>query len=59
MFQIKFQCGYEIQVIGKGENGSCRVCNSNQHVVFRGTYAECERWLTSRAVRSLLVPRRV
>lgn len=54
MYQIKAQCGYEIQVIGKGKNGLCRVC-SNQHVVvFTGTYAECEKWLADRAVAILM-----
>lgn len=51
MYQIKFEGGYEIQVIGKGEKGLCRVQDSQQRIVFTGTYAECEKWLNGRAVK--------
>lgn len=53
MYQVKAQNGYEIQVIGTGENGLCRVNDSNGFTVFTGTYAECEKWLTNRAVKVL------
>ncbi len=53
MFQIKFQNGYEIQVIGKGDRGLCRVQNRQHRVVHTGTYDECERWLHNRSVREL------
>jgi hypothetical protein len=49
MYQIKAQCGYEIQVIGKGEQGLCRVVKDDREC-YRGTYAECARWLKQRAV---------
>lgn len=57
MYQIKFQNGYEIQVIGPGENGPCRVCDSENRVVFRGNYEACEKWLNDRAVSSLMKPK--
>jgi hypothetical protein len=56
MYQIKCECGYEIQVVGKGEKGLCRVvqATSSEHTVrFTGTYAECEKWLADRAVKVL------
>lgn len=53
MYQIKCQNGYEIQVIGKGEKGLCRVQDGRQRIVFTGTYAECEKWLADRAVKTL------
>ncbi len=52
MYQIKCTCGYEIHVIGKGENGLCRVVRDNQ-TAFAGTYAECETWLAARAVKAI------
>jgi hypothetical protein len=55
MYQIKFTSGYEIQVIGKGDNGLCRVVNEHGVVAKTGTYAECEAWLNARAVKSLSV----
>jgi hypothetical protein len=53
MYQIKFQNGYEIQVIAKGENGLCRVVNQRYQIVFTGTYAACVKWLADRAVMAL------
>jgi hypothetical protein len=53
MYQIKFQCGYEIQVIGRGDAGLCRVVNSSNQIVYSGTYAACEKWLADRAVPAL------
>jgi len=53
MFQIKFQNGYEIQVIGRGEDGLCRVEDRDNRTVFAGTYSECEAWLNSRAVYAI------
>lgn len=54
MYQIKAQNGYEIQVIGKGDRGVCRVvkATSGEHIVaFTGTYAACTRWLTARGLK--------
>lgn len=51
MYQILCECGYEIQVIGTGENGLCRVADQNNRIVFHGTYGECVKWLADRAVR--------
>ncbi len=51
MFQIKCGNGYEIQVIGKGERGLCRVESHDNRTVFSGTYAQCKRWLLDRAVK--------
>jgi hypothetical protein len=53
MYQIKAQNGYEIQVIGRGENGLCRVVTKYCHVCFTGTYAACVAWLTARAIAVL------
>jgi hypothetical protein len=56
MYQIKCECGYEIHVVGKGEQGLCRVVKATggeQTVRFHGTYAECEKWLADRAVKVL------
>lgn len=57
MFQVKCQNGYEIHVIGKGENGLCRVANHDHQIVFTGTYAQCEKWLNDRAVKVISMKR--
>ena len=51
MYQIKRQCGYEIQGIGRGENGLCRVADHDGRIVYSGTYAQCDSWLRERGVR--------
>ena len=51
MYQIKAQAGYEIQVIGKGERGHCRVVNNLYSICCKGTYAECVAWLLDRGIR--------
>lgn len=51
MYQIKATNGYEIRVIGKGENGLCEVADANGKTVKTGTYAECEKYLMDRAVK--------
>ena len=48
MYQIKFSSGYEIQVIGRGENGLCRVENADGITTHSGTYATCKAWLGAR-----------
>ncbi len=53
MYQIKYTNGYEIQVIGKGEKGLCRIADADNKIVKSGTYAECEKWLKARSVREL------
>ncbi len=58
MYQIKYTSGYEIQCIGKGENGLSRVANSNGQIVHTGTYAECVRWLERRACHVATVQNR-
>lgn len=40
--------GYEIQVIGNGQRGLCRVSNGNGIEKYNGTYAECVKWLVDR-----------
>lgn len=56
MYQIKsiagrgINNGYEIQVIGKGDNGLCRVVDNNFTEKFSGTYAECITWLRDRGL---------
>ncbi len=50
MYQIRYQNRYEIQVIGKGEVGLCRVANLNNQIVFSGTYSQCNQWLANRKV---------
>jgi len=52
MYQINFQNGYQIQVIGRGEKGICRVVDRHQNIMFSGVYAACETWLNNRAVFS-------
>lgn len=42
--------GHEIQVIGRGENGLCRIVDGNGVVKHTATHAECERWLRERAM---------
>jgi len=51
MYQIKAECGMDIQVIGKGESGLCRVVDSIGQVRFTGTYSQCVQWLADRAVK--------
>lgn len=51
MYQIKCSGGNEIQVIGKGENGLCRVVNSVGEIIKTGTYAECVSWCEARAIK--------
>lgn len=53
MFQIKAQCGYEIQVISKGDDGPCRIANSNNSIVFCGTWDDCRKWLADRGVKTI------
>jgi hypothetical protein len=50
MYQIKCSDGYEIQVVGEGENGLCNVNDRNAKKVYSGTYAECKTWLDARGV---------
>ena len=50
MYQVKFCGGYEIQVIGKGDDGLCRVADSTSKIVCEGTYAKCEKYLADRQV---------
>jgi hypothetical protein len=50
MYQIKYQCGYEIQVAGR----RCRVADSNNAIVLDWTtYEACLAWLADRSVRPL------
>lgn len=52
MYQIQCECGYQIQVIGKGEKGMCQIVKSPYpDAVYTGTYDECVKWLMDRAVR--------
>lgn len=53
MYQLKAQNGYEIQVIGRGDKGLCRVEDAENRIVYTGTYEECVAWLAARAVRML------
>lgn len=50
MYQIKCSSGNEIQVIGKGENGLCRVVSSGV-IINAGTYDECVAWCAARAIK--------
>jgi hypothetical protein len=56
MYQVKeiegrkLNNGYEIQVIGKGEKGPCRVADANGNQKFSGTYDECVAWLRDRGL---------
>jgi hypothetical protein len=51
MYQIKCNCGLEIQVIGKGENGFARVIRQgSQRVEFAGAWPAVEQWLADRGV---------
>lgn len=50
MYQIK--CGrYQIQVIGRGDNGLCRIEHDPKGTVFSGTYIECVSWLEARGIK--------
>lgn len=54
MYQIKYQEGHEIRVIGKGENGLCKVAkatSSNDRELFSGTYDH--KWLSDRGIREV------
>lgn len=56
MYQIKYSDGYEIQVVGKGDKGLCRVRKSTstvQHDAFAGTYDECCQWLADRGMHEV------
>ena len=48
MYQIKYSDGNEIQVIGRGENGLCRVVGRNGEDKHVGTYETCVKWLADR-----------
>ncbi len=50
MYQIKCGDGYEIQVIGRGDNGLCRI-EGGKNSGFSGTYAECVKWLEDRGIK--------
>lgn len=51
MYQVKeiegrkINNGYEIQVIGSGDKGLCRVMTNDSQEKFTGTYDECVKWL--------------
>lgn len=47
MYQIHYTWGYEIQVIGD----LCRIANSDNQIVFSGTYDACVSWLKTRTAR--------
>ena len=49
MYQIEYQCGYEIQVAGD----LCRVSDQENRIVYEGTYEACDKWLRDRAVRPI------
>jgi len=53
MYQIRYSSGNEIQVIGRGEHGQCRVVGPHGAVKFTGGYAACRGWLAARACRPL------
>lgn len=54
MYTIKCQGRYEINVVGKGENGLCRINHTTNNVtVFSGTYAACVEWLAARGTKTL------
>lgn len=53
MYQVPAQNGYEIHVIGKGENALCRIQDKNSRQVHYGTYDECIKWLHDRALKLL------
>lgn len=48
MFQIKYECGKTLVVIGKGENGLSRIDDSNGQIVYQGGYQDCIKWLDDR-----------
>lgn len=50
MYQVKYTAGYEIQVIGQGEKGLCRVTDNHNAIQISGTYSECEKWLSDRKI---------
>lgn len=50
MYQVKCSNGVEIQVIGKSQNGLCRVMDSNNNEKFSGTYAECVKYCEDRRI---------
>lgn len=56
MYQVKeisgrkINNGYEIQVIGQGDKGLCRVVDREYTVRFSGTYHECVAWLQARGL---------
>lgn len=50
MYQIKYQCGMELQVIGMSDNGLCRIVNERGVVEYEGPYTTCERWLSDRKI---------
>jgi len=51
MYQIICSGGHEIQVIGRGELGLCRVENNNHVTLYSGTYDQCVQWCTDRAIK--------
>lgn len=51
MYQITCSDGYELHVIGKGDNGLCRVVNRNGQIVLEAGYVECAQWLADRGVK--------
>lgn len=42
--------GHDIQVVGAGEKGLCRVMDGGGQEKYSGTYAECVQWLRDRAM---------
>lgn len=53
MYQVPYCGGFQILVVGSGENGLCRVMYGTSSCTderFEGTYVECEKWLADRGI---------
>lgn len=51
MYQIKYECGYELHTKAGHDVG--RVVNSNGQTVYEGTFAGAEKYLADRSVLAM------
>ncbi len=51
MYQIKYECGLELQA--KAKSNWSRIVDANGRVVYKGTYSGGEQWLRDRHILPL------
>ena len=58
MYQLKCSDGFEIHVIGMGNNGLCNVVDRNGKQVLSAGYDDVKQWMNSRGISELTTTHR-